>query len=298
MAPLDGSVTQEVPPRPLPAGVSITWLGHASVLVEVVDDDGGVTRVLTDPALTLRLAHLRRRVPLVAPPPVEVVAVSHVHMDHLHLRSLRLVPGRGRVVVPRGAGRLVADLPRRDVVEVVSGDSLAVDAPSQPPGVAAATSPPAASAVTVRAVPANHSNSRGPQSRIIAEPVGYVIEARGRRIYFAGDTDLFDEMRDLGSLGRIDVALLPIWGWGPTLGERHLDPARAATAVTWIDPVTVVPIHWGTYSPLRPRRGSPPWLERPIDAFRDELAQVGHSDRLHAVRPGGSMHLGDVAPRT
>ncbi len=285
-------MTRSAQHRPQAGHVSITWLGHASVLVEAADGHGGVTRVLTDPALTVRLAHLRRRVPLVAPPPVDVVAVSHVHMDHLHLRSLRLVPGHGRVVVPRGAGRLVADLPRREVVEVVNGDVVDTGAVSAA-GLQESEGTTSAPVVTVRTVPANHSNSRGPQSRVIAEPVGYVIEAHGRRIYFAGDTDLFDEMRDLGSLGRIDVALIPIWGWGPTLGERHLDPTTAATAVQWIDPVTVVPIHWGTYSPLRARPGSPPWIDRPIDTFRDELTRVGLSDRLHAVRPGGVLHLDD-----
>ena len=60
-----------------------------------------------------------------------------------------------------------------------------------------------------------------------AEPLGYVIEGDGRSVYFAGDTDLFDEMADLAP---VDVALLPIWGWGPTMGPGHMDPTRAAQA--------------------------------------------------------------------
>ena len=82
-------------------------------------------------------------------------------------------------------------------------------------------------------MPADHSNARGPHSRLVAEPVGYILDAGGRAVYFAGDTDLFDEMHDFPP---IDVALLPIWGWGPTLGDRHLDPGRAATATHWIEP--------------------------------------------------------------
>ncbi len=107
-------------------------------------------------------------------------------------------------------------------------------------------------------------------------------------MYFAGDTDLFTRMRDLGA---IDLALLPIWAWGPTLGERHLDPDRAATATEWIDPGVVVPIHWGTYSPVRARPGSPAWLDHPLAAFRTALAERDLADRLRSVAPGGSVEV-------
>jgi L-ascorbate metabolism protein UlaG (beta-lactamase superfamily) len=89
-----------------------------------------------------------------------------------------------------------------------------------------------------------------------------VIEG-SRSVYFAGDTALFDGMRDLA--GEIDVALLPVGGWGPTLPSRHhLDPVDAARAAALIQPRLSVPIHWGTYWPvglrwLRPeRRHGPP----------------------------------------
>ena len=72
--------------------------------------------------------------------------------------------------------------------------------------------------------------------------VGYVIAAR-ERIYFAGDTACFPGMRELAPL---DLALLPVWGWGPTLGPGHLDPARAAAAVQLLRPRVAVPVHWGT----------------------------------------------------
>jgi len=121
-----------------------------------------------------------------------------------------------------------------------------------------------------------------------AAPVGYVVHVGRLSIYFAGDTDPFDGMHELGPL---DVALLPIWGWGPTLGERHLDPGRAAVATEWIDPRTVVPIHWGTYSPVRAGRGSPPWLDRPIAEFRAALGGRQLEDRLLVLRPGGSLAL-------
>ena len=77
-----------------------------------------------------------------------------------------------------------------------------------------------------------------------------------KSIYFAGDTDLFDGMSELGP---VDVGLIPIWGWGPGLGGGgHLDPARAAEAVARIEPGLVIPIHWGTYFPIHlGLKGSP-----------------------------------------
>jgi len=244
-------------------------VGHATVLIAV-----DRFRVLTDPILTSRVVHLRRRVPPPELERVDVVLISHLHMDHLHLRSLRTVVEGVRVVAPRGSARLFRSLPIAQLDEVVDGDVVTLRAESD-----------VAPAIEARIVEADHSNSRGPHSRRVAEPVGYIVSTGDRAVYFAGDTDLFDAMRDFPP---IDIALLPIWGWGPTLGERHLDPRRAATATHWIDPRHVVPIHWGTYTPITPRRGTPAWIENPLGAFRAELDALGLGDRLVALRPGES----------
>ncbi len=251
--------------------VRVTWLGHATVLVEVAG-----RRILTDPLLTRRVAHLRRRRPLSTAElaPLDVVAISHVHHDHLHRPSLRRVVAGARVVVPAGAARLVAGLGAADVEEVRPGDRVIVGAGPHP--------------VELAVVHAEHYRHRGPHSSVRADPVGYVVGAVGRRVYFPGDTDLFDAMADLGPL---DVALLPIWGWGPTLGERHLDPERAAIAVGRLHAARVVPIHWGTYSPMRLRPGPPTWLDRPHAEFVDALGRHGVADRLHHLSPGGSITI-------
>jgi L-ascorbate metabolism protein UlaG (beta-lactamase superfamily) len=150
--------------------------------------------------------------------------------------------------------------------------------------------------VSVETVYAAHKAGRGPLSRASAEPVGYVVRTAGVSIYFAGDTDLFDAMR---AIGPVDVALVPIWGWGPTLGTLHLDPTSAATAAQWIDPAAVVPIHWGTYSPVRLGRAAPTWLDRPVHEFRRRLDELGLVDRLVALDPGGSLEVvsADGGPR-
>ena len=252
--------------------ITVTWIGHSTVLFEI---DG--FRVLTDPALTSRLAHLRRRTSAPTIDPVDVVLISHVHMDHLHLRSLKLVAAGARVIVPAGAERLVATVGSASITRVTAGQRLILRAATE-----------RAAAIEIEVVRADHLAGRGPHSKVTATPVGHIVRCGDRAIYFAGDTDLFDEMHDFGP---IDLALIPIWGWGPTLGERHLDPLSAATATEWIRPRQVVPIHWGTYSPVRAGRGDPAWLNDALPAFRNALATVGLQDRLVAVNPGGSVRL-------
>lgn len=249
----------------MPALVRITWVGHATVLIEVGD-----TRIVTDPALTHRLAQLRRRHPEPDLGSVDTVLLSHLHMDHLHAPSLRRVAGGARVVAPAGGERLVDRVGAASVTGIRRGDRFDVGD------------------VVVEAVHAEHGTTRGPYSRASADPVGYVVRAPGATIYFAGDTGLFDDMRGLGP---IDVALVPIWGWGKTLGELHLDPATAAEATDRIDPARVIPIHWGTYSPVRPGRTAPTWLDRPIGEFRRHLDELDLADRLVALDPGGTIEL-------
>jgi L-ascorbate metabolism protein UlaG (beta-lactamase superfamily) len=252
--------------------ISVTWLGHSTVLVDV---DG--VRILTDPLVTRRLAHLRRRAPTPNLDPVDAVLISHVHMDHLHRASLLMTASDARLIVPEGAAPLVKRIPVRSIEQVRRGAVVRLRDPAS-----------GRAAVDVEVVDAHHLSGRGPHSRVSAPPVGYVMRVGGRAVYFAGDTDLFDGMRELGPL---DVALLPIWGWGQTLGERHLNPESAATAAKWLDPTTVVPIHWGTYSPSRVGGGRPAWIDQPPNAFRDALAALGLDDRLCVLQPGESLHV-------
>lgn len=246
------------------ARTQVTWVGHASTLI-----DTGSARFLTDPLLTRRVAHLRRRraLPAADTTDVDAVLLSHAHLDHLHGRSLRGIRPDARVLTPQGTSRLVRSAGFTDVTEVAAGDRIEI------------------AGATVEVVVAAHSHRRGPHSRVEAPPVGYVIDA-GRRIYFPGDTDLFDAM---SALVDIDLALLPIWGWGSTLGTGHLDPARAARAVEIINPALVLPIHWGTYAPEDGRRRLPPWFEAPPAHFETAAADLGVADRLRIVEPGATV---------
>ena len=239
----------------------IVYVGHATVLVEM---DG--VRLLTDPLLRPRLVHLRRA-GSVSPEPLEgldAVLISHIHFDHLDFASLRRLGRDVPMVVPRGAGGLIERKGFSSVTELGLGEELRVGA------------------LTVRATPAVHDAGRAPFGRR-AQPLGYVIEGLCS-VYFAGDTDVFDGM---GSLGSLDVALVPIWGWGPSLGPGHLNPRTAARAVRLTGASTAIPIHWGTYFPLQAaRRGLPVFLRSPALEFAAHMREIAPDVRVVVLRPG------------
>jgi L-ascorbate metabolism protein UlaG (beta-lactamase superfamily) len=143
--------------------------------------------------------------------------------------------------------------------------------------------------VTITAVEALHSPSRPPVGPT-APPLGYVIRG-SESIYFAGDTDMFDGMRDLARPGEtIDIALLPVWGWGPILGRgRHLDPWRAAEALRLIRPRAAVPIHWGTYWPHAMGLVLPERLVEPPAAFTEYAAELAPKVRTLPTAVGDKV---------
>jgi L-ascorbate metabolism protein UlaG (beta-lactamase superfamily) len=236
----------------------VTWLGHATVLLEA----GGV-RLLTDPVLRSRVGHLRRHASRPADPgAVDAVLLSHVHGDHLDLPSLRtLAQPSATVVGPPGVARLLRSVAFGSVREVTAGDALDVGG------------------VTVRAVPAWHEAKRRPRARVI-EALGYLVE----RVWFAGDTELNPAMEDLR--GRVDVALVPIWGWGPSLGPGHLDPADAARAVALVAPAVAIPIHWGTFLPTGLGRTHRHLLTAPPTEFALQVGSVAPATRVVTLAPG------------
>ena len=111
-----------------------------------------------------------------------------------------------------------------------------------------------------------------------------------RRVYFAGDTALFDGMADLGD-GGIDVALLPIWGWGPSLGPGHMDPEQAARATALLRPAMVVPIHWGTFFPRGLARWRGAALVDPPHAFARAAAGLAPAAEVKLLKPGETLAL-------
>jgi len=140
------------------------------------------------------------------PGDVDAVLISHAHHDHLDLPTLELLGTGMRIVAPRGTGALLRRRGFEQVDEVEPGGEVSVGA------------------LVIRATEAAHRGGRGPGTPD-SPALGYEINDEGRRAYFAGDTDLFDGMADLAP--GLDLALLPIAGWGDSVGAGHLDPERA-----------------------------------------------------------------------
>ncbi|HEY3186105.1 MAG TPA: MBL fold metallo-hydrolase [Solirubrobacteraceae bacterium] len=255
----------------MPHDERLTWVGHATVLLEL----GGM-RLLTDPLLRKRLGHLRRHG---APPRsdvverIDAVLISHVHLDHLDVRSLRLLGRAPRAIGPRGAGRTLRRIGFEHVDELVDGDQVTVGG------------------AVVSAVPARHDGRRRPLSRA-AGTLGYVI-AGANRVYFAGDTDLYDGMRALA--GQVDVALLPVWGWGPSIGPGHMDPLRAARATALVRPRIAVPIHWGTFFPIGLEALRRHALVEPPRRFAQHVRTLAPDVEVRVLAPGDELVLAKVA---
>ena len=239
----------------------IVYVGHATVLVDL---DG--VRLLTDPVLRPRLMHLRRvgKVDTSVLRGVDAVLVSHAHFDHLDLPSLERLGRELPMVVPHGAGALLRRRGFRAVTELEAGDELHLGA------------------LSIRGTPAVHPPERMPFG-LKADPMGYRIDG-SRSVYFAGDTERYDGMAELGP---VDVALLPIAGWGPTLGPGHMDPRAAAEAARDVGATTVIPIHWGTLRPMHKAfRGEPELAGRPAEEFVEHLREVAPEIEPRVLRPG------------
>ena len=237
--------------------MAITWIGHATVLIEL---DGA--RVLTDPVLGGWAGPLRRMAPS---PALEA-------SDRQRRRRPRLAPARR---------------PRRPAVAAAARRARAHGRPARRAGLAGE-----------RGIP--DVTELRPGEELQAGPLR--VEATSRRTRAAGIRSASTSRRWASwcagrarstspatptsswpwptSRGTIDVALLPVWGWGRSLGPGHLDPERAAQAAARIAPRVAIPIHWGTFSLPWPY----PAAERPAGAGA-RVRDRGGPDRARGRRP-------------
>lgn len=242
-----------------------TYVGHATVLIEA---EG--TRLLTDPVLRRRVGPLVRHG--AAPTPqakekIDAVLISHLHHDHADLPSLRLLDRATPLLIPPGSSRFFARHGFTVLTELAPGSSTQVGT------------------LTVSGVEAHHDGGRRRFAKH-AEAVGFLIGGR-RRVYFAGDTDFFAGMEGLDP--ELDLALLPIWGWGPTIGAGHLDPTAAARAAAALSPRVAVPIHWGTLYPFALDRFRPDRLWLPAREFVDAMRELAPHVETRVLSPGESI---------
>ena len=253
----------------------MTWWGHSTMWLA----DSGVS-LLTDPILTDRLIHLRRMAgpTPVLPGPPDAVLLSHLHADHFHLPSLKAVPGEPLFVLPRGTAAFVA----KGLGAAYAGRCVEL-APGEETRIGA---------VTVRAVPAAHDGGRGPWSRLRADAMGFVVEG-ATRTWYGGDTGLFDGMSQLGPL---DLALIPVGGWGPTLDSHgHLDATEGAEALRRVKAAWAVPVHYGTFWPLGRSRVRPRMFAEPGREFARRAATAAPDTQVRVLAHGETLTIEPAA---
>jgi L-ascorbate metabolism protein UlaG (beta-lactamase superfamily) len=260
----------------LTADGRITFLGHATVVIELAG-----MRLITDPVLRQQVGPLRRRTPRPHLGPLadlDVVLISHLHLDHYDPASLRLLDAGVPIVGPPGSARSLRWRGFTAVHEMRPGESLCLGG------------------LDIVATEARHRGTRHPLARRTPSN-GYVVSGGGRDIYFAGDTGLFAGMADIWD--GLDVALLPIAGLGPWMPEfKHLSPRHAVRAAELLRPRLIIPIHWGTYHlpgtvlmRMRPdvHRRAPYVFMREAEALAPEIRTV-------LLDPGESLDLAEALP--
>ena len=268
------------PPEP-GEGARITWLGHASFLVQL---DG--VSLLVDAALGEKVAGLiSRNVPpgiLVEKlPHIDAALVSHNHYDHLDLPTLKAV--RAPVV----AGLRIAKIIEKEgmlCTELGWWKSTRVGE------------------VTITFVPSQHFSRRGLSDQNSTLWGGFVIQGRSATLYHSGDTAYFGGFKEIGRrFPGIDVAMLPIGAYDPEwfMQRAHVNPEQALQAFEDLGARTFVAMHWGTFKqtdePLDepPRRVEAERLRRGLPPERVRVLAIGET--LEVSRPASTASPGDVA---
>jgi len=254
--------------------LGITFIGHSSFLIQI---DG--KNILVDPVLSKRLIVLRRlRRPGIAAeqmPPIDVVLVTHAHMDHLDFASLRQVIRTTRrlsgrtpeVIVPRGVEDLVSRLDFARVHELEWWERLNLQG------------------LEVTMTPCQHWGARlfNDTHRGYG---GYVIEGGGHSVYHSGDTAYFDGFVEVGRRLNPQVALLPIGAYFPdTYRAVHTNPEEAVQAFLDVRAEWMIPMHYGTF-----RLGREP-MHEPVERLIAEADRLGISEQVNVLGEGETMRV-------
>ena len=254
--------------------LGITFIGHSSFLLQIAG-----RKVLVDPVFSKRLILLRRQrhpgVSVSGLPPIDLVLLTHAHMDHLDLASLRRVirttrrlSGRSpEVVVPRGVEDLVEGLGFSAIHRLEWWESIAVQG------------------LKITMTPCRHWGAR-----IFRDTHrgygGYVIEAAGQSIYHSGDTAYFDGFREIGNRLHPQIALLPIGAYFPdTYRSVHTSPEEAVRGFVELGAEQMIPMHYGTF-----RLGREP-MDEPVKRLTAEAARLNIKDQVKVLEEGETMHL-------
>jgi len=251
-------------------GLYISWLGHSTVLMQM---DG--VRILTDPALFPRVGvrafgwtfgprrHVECPIRPEACGPVDLVLLSHAHMDHFDHASLRRVVTRQTIVVtPRGTAYLARWHRPKAVYELSPGDAIQLEDGTE-----------------IAAIAVRHWGSRYPWNRNMGYQ-GYVVRRGAWSVFFAGDT----AATDLSAVRRYEpqIACIPIGAYAPAPFENaHCTPEQAWDMFLQTGAQVFVPIHHDTFVLSR----------EPVDEPLQRLLAVADGDRVWPMRHGETYYV-------
>jgi L-ascorbate metabolism protein UlaG (beta-lactamase superfamily) len=257
-----------------PDEVGVTFIGHSSFLLQM-----GGKNILIDPVFAKRLVVLRRQrrpgLALKELPAIDVVLITHAHMDHLNLPSLRRVVRATRrlrgsapeIVVPRGVEDLVERLGFSRVNGMEWWQELVV------------------AGLRVTMTPCRHWGARMFKDTHRGYG-GYCVSSGGVTVYHSGDTAYFDGFKEIGRRLRPDVALLPIGAYFPdSYRAVHTSPEEALRGFVEVGAEWMIPMHFGTF-----RLGREP-MEEPVMRLRAEALRVRIEDRVRVLAEGEMMRL-------
>ncbi len=222
--------------------VAITWIGHASFLIQFTD-----LNVLVDPNFANWLFLLKRikrsGLKIQDLPPVDLVLLTHAHFDHFHKPTLRRLPHPKIGVMPWGVGDLAHNLGFARIIELEWWESFG----------------PKDWRVTL--TPSKHWGARTLHDHHRGYG-GFVLEHQGRKIYHAGDSAYFDGFKEIGQRLAPDIALLPIGAYHPeSFRHVHMGPDEAVRAFQDLNARQLVPMHYGSFKLSFEAMDEPPrWL--------------------------------------
>lgn len=245
--------------------ITAAWIGHSTVLINFFG-----TKIITDPVFSerigLNLLGLTTLGPkrLVAPalkieelPAIDLILLSHAHMDHLDIPSLRKLNSKIPIVMAKNTSDVIDSVAAREVQEIDWGEVKNI------------------CDLRIEAVQVKHFGWRFPWEQDRSKGYwdgrsfnAYLITKNGKHIFFGGDTAYQEYFREIGTNGiKVELAIMPIGAYDPWI-HNHCTPEQAIRLAEFLNAKCIMPIHWGTFI-----QSDEPTRE-PIERFRKAIKSV------------------------